>query len=97
MVGTAFSVVGVWTNQKGLMYACVCCLHKWLTKFEYKMKWKMVLIAMSIFLHFSKVEGQGFGQWRLSMHFGMLVGLLSTCDTLLSMHTLDENILIKLG
>jgi len=49
------------------------------------------------FLHFSKVEGQGFGQWRLSMHFGMLVGLLSTCDTLLSMHTLDENILIKLG
>lgn len=52
VVGTAFSVVGVWTNQKGLMYECVCGLHKWLTKFEYKMKWKMMLIAMSVLLHF---------------------------------------------
>ena len=77
MVGAALLVVDVWTNQKGLMYECVCGLHKWLTKFEYKMKWKMMLIAMFFLLHFSKVEGRDFGQWRLSMRFSMLVDLLS--------------------
>jgi hypothetical protein len=69
-----------------------------LTKFEYKMKWKMMLIAMFFLLHFSEVEGRGFGQWRLSMRFSMLVDLLSTCNTLfIWIHTLDKNIRIKLG
>jgi len=67
-----------------------------LTKFEYKMKWKMMLIAMFFLLHFSKVEGRGFGQWRLSMR--LLVDLLSTRNTLfIWIHTLDKNIRIKLG
>lgn len=41
------------------MYECVCGLRKWLTKFRYRMKWKMMLIAMFFLLHFSKVEVRG--------------------------------------
>lgn len=81
------------------MYECVCGLRKWLTKFRYRMKWKMMLIAMFFLLHFSKVEGRGFGQWRLSMRFSVASGSAICVEYFIYIwiHTLDKNIRIKLG